>query len=359
VDRERVWGVLEESGVSGPLLGAVQSMYENSRACVTVNGGMSDWFRVGTGVRQGCVMSPWLFNVFMDKCVRMADFGDRGVKMGSMLLSVLLYADDAVLLAEGEADLQSMLDALNGSTESMNLRINVGKTKVMVFGGRNGDADGITMGGEVLERVSEFVYLGRMFQENGCINGEINRRVQAGRRVVGAVAGLNRSDVLSAKAKLAVYGSVLAPTVLYGSESWVCGARNRRKVNAVGMSFLRGVCGKTRMDRVKNVWIMNECGVKETLYERGERNMLRWFGHVGRMSDDRIVKQVYKNRIDGKRAKGRPRATWNDMIERCLVTRKVVSRKNKRKCMKRRMNVEEASEVCRDRVFWRGMVRGI
>jgi hypothetical protein len=70
--RSVLWKVLCEYGVNGRLLNAVKSMYDGSKACVRVNGSLSEWFEVKRGVRQGCVMSPWLFNVFMDKCVRMA-----------------------------------------------------------------------------------------------------------------------------------------------------------------------------------------------------------------------------------------------------------------------------------------------
>jgi Reverse transcriptase (RNA-dependent DNA polymerase)/Endonuclease-reverse transcriptase len=360
VNRSMLWSVLDEYGVKGRLLGAVKAMYEGSKACVRMNGGLSEWFEVSRGVRQGCVMSPWLFNIFMDKCIRMAESmaaSESGIKMDLLILKMLLYADDAVVVAESAEELQSMLVSLEESTRSMDLKINGGKTKIMVFNGENDDANNVMLNGEKLERVNEFVYLGRMFQENGSLDGEINRRVQAGRRVVGAMAGLARSEVLSTKAKLAVYNSVLVPTMLYGSESWVCQEKHRSKVNAVGMSFLRSMCGKTRMDKVRNDWVMNECGVKEMLTVKGESNMLRWFGHVERMGDERIAKMVYKGKIEGRRTKGRPRSTWSGMIEKNLKKRNVLSKKNKRTCMKGIMRLEEASVVCRDRKEWRNVVR--
>ncbi|MFA0954709.1 RNA-directed DNA polymerase, partial [Klebsiella pneumoniae] len=361
VDRECLWRVLEEYGVNGMLLGAIQAMYEGSKACVRVNGGLSEWFGVTAGVRQGCVMSPWLFNIFMDKCIRMAEMNDRGLQVGGRQLSVLLYADDALLLAESEVELQDLLNSLNESVSSMHLRINASKTKVLVVCGENGDAMDVTLGGERVERVSEFVYLGRMFDESGSLGGEIGRRVQAGRRVVGSMAGLAKSEVLSTQAKLAVYNSVLVPTVLYGSESWVCLAEHTSKVNAVGMSFLRYVCGKTRMDKVRNEWVMSQCGVKETLCERSESNMLRWFGHVGRMGDERIVKQVYECVTEGDRPRGAPRKTWNTRVGECLKKREVLTQIDKRgvrrACVKKYMDVNEAKEACKERAFWRSVVK--
>jgi hypothetical protein len=74
VNRSKLREVLEEYGVEmgSEKKTAVRSMYDGSKACVRVNGMLSEWFEVKQGVRQGCVMSPWLFNVFMDKCVRAA-----------------------------------------------------------------------------------------------------------------------------------------------------------------------------------------------------------------------------------------------------------------------------------------------
>jgi hypothetical protein len=87
------------------------------------------------------------------------------------------------------------------------------------------------------------LYLGRLFLEDGSIDGEIDRRLNAGRKVVGSMMGLARSEVLSTKAKLAVYNSVSLPTLMYGSESWVCQTQHKSKLNAVGiMSFLRSIC---------------------------------------------------------------------------------------------------------------------
>ena len=70
VGREKLWNVLKEYGVKGRLLRAIRSLQKKSEACVRMKDELSGWFPITQGVRQGCVMSPWLFNVFMDKIVR-------------------------------------------------------------------------------------------------------------------------------------------------------------------------------------------------------------------------------------------------------------------------------------------------
>ena len=76
VNRETLWQVLRMYGVSGKLLNGIKSMYVNSLACVRVNGGESECFRIDNDVRQGCIISPWLFNAVMVKM----GMGRRGVR---------------------------------------------------------------------------------------------------------------------------------------------------------------------------------------------------------------------------------------------------------------------------------------
>ena len=102
VDRRVLWECLSEYGVKGGLLNVLKAIYSDSKACVRINDGTSDWFTVGRGVKQGCVMSPWLFNVFMDKCIRLTCENEGGITVGGVPVQVLLYADDAVFLSETE-----------------------------------------------------------------------------------------------------------------------------------------------------------------------------------------------------------------------------------------------------------------
>jgi hypothetical protein len=322
-----------------------------------VNGICSESFEVKMGVRQGCVLSPLLFNTFFDKCMREACEEMEGFQIGNESIKVLLYADDAVLLAENAENLQSMLDKLYERSEGMNLRINAAKTKVMVFERETEDAHGLfTINGEAIECVSEFVYLGRLFSKDGCIDKEIERRVNAGRKVLGGVKCLAKSETLSKKARLTIRSAILAPTLLYGSETWVCQKKHESKINAVDMCYLRSMCGKTRYDRVRNADVKRECEIKKDMKEMHESKLLRWFGHVERMSDERMTKKIYNGTIAGKKGKGRPRKTWVDEVDSVIRGKRVPSTMNKRRCMSRVMDLKEAKEVCKDRGKWRMIV---
>ncbi len=113
VDRKAVWSVLKIYGVGGQLLKGIQAFYREANACVRVGGKFSESCAVEVGVRQGCVMSPWLYNIFMDG--RMTEIKCKVVNASAKLrlngevwsVVICLFADDTMFLPESEGDMQS------------------------------------------------------------------------------------------------------------------------------------------------------------------------------------------------------------------------------------------------------------
>ena len=118
-------------GISGTFLTALRSLYKGVKACVRINGKMTEWFNVDLGVKQGCVLSPCLFSLFFDSLSDEIKALGKGVPFDNEKLSILLYADDVVLLAESESDLQIMLDVLSNWCKKWRLDINDTKTQVI------------------------------------------------------------------------------------------------------------------------------------------------------------------------------------------------------------------------------------
>ena len=153
MSREKPWKVLDKYGIKGKLLRAIQALYVGSRACVKVGGLMSEQFEVRRGVRQGCMLSLWLFNLFMDNVMREA----RGSFVGEVQLSagevgVLLIADDMVVMADSEERLQHNLKIVSDTLSKRELKVNWRKTKVMRVA-RDREACEVKIGDEVIEQV--------------------------------------------------------------------------------------------------------------------------------------------------------------------------------------------------------------
>ena len=140
IDRHLLWQILRVYGVGGKLLKAAQSFYVDSRACVRVGIDVSEWFPVNVGLRQGCVMSRWFFNVYMDGVVRKMNVRvlGKGLKLlstngGWFEINQLLFADDTALVADLEEKLCRLVSEFGRVCERRKLRVNVGKSTVIRY----------------------------------------------------------------------------------------------------------------------------------------------------------------------------------------------------------------------------------
>ena len=350
IDRDAMWKILRIYGVGGRLLVAIQSFYVNSRACVRVGSSESDWFGVVVGLRQGCVMSSWLFNMFMDGVVREVNARTRGgleLKMdGGQVLRVkqLLFADDTALVEETEEKLQVLVREFGRACDRRKLRVNVVKSKVLRCTRSGGVGRlNVRLNGEMLEEVDSFKYLGSLIEADGGVIMEVKQRVNEAGRVLGGMKRVWNSRYLGMKAKRLLYEGVVVPTALYAAETWGLRAAERRRLDVMEMRCLRSMCGVSRMDRLRNEEVRRRTGVMGELAGRAERSALRWFGHMERMGEERLVKKVMNAEAGGRGARGRPPYRWRDGVKSGLA--------------KRGMTVDQGRLSARDRDVWRAIVR--
>ncbi len=165
VPRGILWRVLREYGVRCPLLRAVRSLYDRSRSLVRIAGSKSDLFPVHVGLRQACPLSPVLFIIFMDRISRSSQ-GPEGVGFGEHAISSLLFADDVVVLATSDQDLQHALGRFAAECEAAGMRISASKSEA-VFLSPKRVASPLQVGGVLLPQVEEFKYLGVLFTSEG------------------------------------------------------------------------------------------------------------------------------------------------------------------------------------------------
>ena len=258
-------------------------------------------------------------------------------------LNQLLFADDTVVVADSERKLCQLVTEFGRVCERRKLRVNVGKSKVMRRTRREDGARlNVMLNGEALEEVGQFKYLGSVIAANGGVEADVRHRVNEGCKVLGALKGVMKNRGLGMNVKKVLYEKVAVPTVMYGSESWGMKVTERQKLNVFEMKCLRSMTGVSWLDRVRNEVVRARAGVRRELAARVDVNVLRWFGHVERMDNERLLKKVMNAKVDGRSARGRPRFGWMDGVKRALNDR--------------RMDIREASERARNRNEWRMIV---
>ena len=136
MDHNKLWNILKEMGIPDHLTCLMKNLYAGQEAIVRTGHGTTDWFQIGKGVCQGCILSPCLFNLHAEYIMRNAllDESQAGIKIARRNIKNLRYADDTTLMAESEEELKSLLMNLKEESEKVGLKLNIQKTKIMAAG---------------------------------------------------------------------------------------------------------------------------------------------------------------------------------------------------------------------------------
>lgn len=177
---------LEKLGFNGLLLDAIKALYNYVQSSVKLNGHTTDWFNVNCGLKHGC-LSPILSNLYINDLALKIDALGQGVKIDDDTVSVLLYADDVVLIAETEANLQSMLDILGSWCKNNLISVNAAKSNIVHF--RNPSepqSDTVfTVNDENILYTMQYKYLGIVLSEHLDYAITVKNVVQSANRALG------------------------------------------------------------------------------------------------------------------------------------------------------------------------------
>ena len=143
VDHNKLWKILEEMGVPDHLTCLLRNLYAGQQATVRTGHRTSDWFQIGKGVCQGCILSPCLFNLYAEYIMRNTGLEEAqaGIKIVRRNINNLRYADDTTLMAESEEELKSLLMKVKEESKKVGLKLNVQKMKIMASGPITADGD--------------------------------------------------------------------------------------------------------------------------------------------------------------------------------------------------------------------------
>ena len=218
VDHNKLWKILKEIRIPDHLTCLLRNLYAGQEPTVRTGHGTTDWFQIGKGVHQRCILSPCLFNLYAEYIMRNAglDKAKAGIKIARRNINNLRYADDSTLMAESEEELKSLLMKVKEESEKAGLKLNIQKTKIMA----SGPITSWQIDGETVETVADFILGGSKIIVDGDCSHEIKRYLLLERKVLTNLDSILKSRDITLPTKVCLVKAMVFPVVVYGCESW-------------------------------------------------------------------------------------------------------------------------------------------
>ena len=209
--------ILKELGIPDHLSFLLRNLYAGQEETGRTGHGTTDWFQIGKGVCQGCILSLCLFNLFAEYVLRNVrwDEAQTGIKIARRNINNLRYADDTTLMAESE-ELKSLLMKVKEESGKVGLKLIIQKTKIMA----SGSITSWQIGGETVETVSDFLFWGSKITADRDCSHEIKKHLLLGRKVMTNLDSILKSRDVTLPTKVHLVKARVFPLAMYGQESW-------------------------------------------------------------------------------------------------------------------------------------------
>jgi hypothetical protein len=216
------------------------NLYWEQTASIRYNRDISAPNNIKRGVRQGCVLSPCLFNLYTENIFKHIK-EIPGLNINGNIINNLRYADDTVLLAENPEELQHLVKEVSMKSREYGLEMNIKKTKTMVINKDNTQNlhINIKVDDMDLEEVQEYIYLGHNITSDGKCDKEINKRIGMAKNVFNNMKHILTSKQITSELKLRTIKCYIYSAFLYGAETWTLNKKTEKKIEALEMGIYR------------------------------------------------------------------------------------------------------------------------
>ena len=367
VDRVLLWEILARFGVPPRMIKVIRMSHDGMRARVQLDDGdFSAWFNVCQGLRQGCVLSPLLFNIFFAAVITVvlqrfaadplivsdlvylddAPKGEDGrprkegtLEMVRRAVWGMLYADDAGVVSTSPRGLTRMMGVIVVTCQEFGLTVSEKKTEAMHLWSHphtTSNALRIEAAGQRYKQTTEFVYLGGAISESADLDIEIKRRIGAAWASVRKYSSQlydRRNARLSLKIRL--FKAEVMEAMLYGCATWTMRSQDFSSLRTAHHKLLLRIIGFRRKDRIGYKLLSYREVLERTGSERIEttirKRQLGFVGALVRQGDSRLSKRVMFGRlaVQGPKRGGRPATSWVDCLQKNLEAFGAVPRKGK------------------------------
>ncbi|KAI5717312.1 hypothetical protein M8J77_003669 [Diaphorina citri] len=305
--------ILKDKGINWRDRRVIFNLYKTQTTQIDINGSVRE-ARIKQGVRQGCPLSPYLFNLFIELAIDAMKSQSNGVTINEGQVHCIRFADDIVTLAESERDMNTMLNVLDAALTHYKLKINSKKTKTMLI-----KKDPIhqnifiKLGNTLLQQVQEFNYLGSVINTNNKSTIDINRRV-----ILAKQAFLNKNKLLTnehinIEIRKNFIKTFVWSVLTYGSETWTIDKRDRMRLEATEMWMWRRMTKTSWIEKKSNERLLREIRESRQLMNTIESRRIKLIGHIIRHNS--FINNIFEREV-GRRPRGRPRKEYfQDIME--------------------------------------------
>ena len=291
IPRDLLFEKLLKYGINGKFFNNIKTMYTNDNCCIKVGNKLTESFLANQGVKQGCILSPLLFNIFIADIVeRFETENCRPIKIDeSRNLSCLLWADDIILLSHSEEGLRNMLSALDSYVNENGMSINTKKTQCMIFN-KTGKfiRRSYPMKNGIIETTKSYKYLGFILTPSGgIISGLKDLRDRAQRAYYKLKHKLGLHFRLYPSTTISLFESLIKPILLYSSDFWGCLKMPKNNpLEIMYMKFCKELLGVQK--QTSNTGVLLELGAVPLMFY-GVKNCLKNWHRIHKKSEANSV----------------------------------------------------------------------
>ena len=255
----------------------LRNLYAGQESTVRTGLGTTDWFQIGKGVCQGCILTPCLFNLYAEYIVQNAglDEAQVGIKIAGRNINNLRYADDTTLMAESE-ELKNFLMKVKEESEKAGFKLNIQKTKIMA----SGPITSWQIDGETMETVPDFIFLGSRITVDDACSHEIIRCLLLGRKSMTNLDSILKSRDITLPTKVHLVKAVVFPVVMYGCESWTVKKDESQRIDAFKLWCWKRLLRVSWSARRSNQSILKEISPGCSLEGVMLKLKLQYFSHL-------------------------------------------------------------------------------
>ena len=276
-------------------------LYAGQEATVRTRHGTMDWFQIGKGVHQSCILSSCLLNIYAEYIMQNArlEEAQARIKIAGRNINNLRYADDATFMAESEEELKSLLMKVKEEGGKAGLKLNIQKTKIMACS----PIISWQIDGETMETVRDLIFLGSRITAGGDCSHKIKRCLLFGRKAMTNLDSILKSRDITLPTKVSIVKAMVFPVVMCQCESWTIKKAEHLRIDVFELSCWR-LLRVPWTARRSNQSILKEINPEYSLEGLMLKLKLQYFGHLMWRAKS-LEKTLMLGKIEGRRRRGR------------------------------------------------------